>query len=170
MAKWTLDPAHAEVGFKVKHLMINNVKGTFKTFTVDVETAADDFKDAKIHFTADIASINTGNEQRDGHLKGADFFDAEKHPQIIFEATHYAGDKLEGNLTIASTTKPVTLHVIFGGITKDPWGNTKAGFEVTGKINRKDFGIGWNAPLETGGVVVGEEVTITAEIELAKQA
>ena len=170
MAKWTLDPAHAEVGFKVKHLMINNVKGTFKTFTVDVETAADDFKDAKIHFTADIASINTGNEQRDGHLKGADFFDAEKHPKITFESTHYAGDKLEGNLTIASITKPVTLHVEFGGVVKDPYGNIKAGFAVTGKINRKDWGMNFNAALETGGVMLGEEVAVTAEIELAKKA
>ncbi len=170
MAKWTIDPAHSEVGFKVKHLMINNVKGFFKTFTVDVETSADDFKEAKIHFTADIDSIHTGNEQRDGHLKTAEFFNAEKHPQIIFEATHYAGEKLEGNLTIASITKPVTLQVEFGGVAKDPWGNTKAGFTVTGKINRKDFGISWNAPLETGGVVVGEEVAINAEIELAKQA
>jgi len=170
MAKWTLDPAHSEVGFKIKHLMISNVKGNFKKFTVDVETAADDFKDAKIHFTADIDSINTANEQRDAHLKSPDFFDAAKHPHITFESTHYAGDKLEGNLTIASVTKPVTLHVQFGGVVKDPYGNIKAGFEVTGKINRKDWGINFNGPMENGGLLLGEEVFVHAEIELAKQA
>ena len=170
MAKWTLDPAHSEVGFKIKHLMISNVKGNFKTFTIEAESASDDFKDAKVHFTADVASINTGNEQRDGHLKTADFFDAEKHPKITFESTHYAGDKLEGNLTIASITKPVTLHVEFGGVVKDPYGNIKAGFAITGKINRKDWGMNFNAALETGGVMLGEEVAVTAEIELAKKA
>ena len=170
MAKWTLDPAHSEVGFKIKHLMISNVKGNFKTFTIEAESASDDFKDAKVNFTADVASINTGNEQRDGHLKTADFFDAEKHPKITFESTHYAGDKLEGNLTISSITKPVTLHVEFGGVIKDPYGNIKAGFTVTGKINRKDWGISFNGPMENGGLLLGEEVAILAEIELTKQA
>jgi len=170
MVKWTLDLAHSEVAFKVKHLMINNVKGYFKTFTTEVEASDDTFKNAKIHFTADIVSIDTGNEQRDGHLKTAEFFNAEANPQLVFESTNFNGDKLEGNLTMAGHTKPVTLHVEFGGIAKDPWGNTKAGFTVTGKINRKDWGINWNAALEAGGVMVSEEVVVNAEVQLVKQA
>ncbi|MBO9703385.1 MAG: YceI family protein [Sporocytophaga sp.] len=170
MAKWILDPVHSEIGFKVKHLMINNVKGHFKSFASEVETSSDDFKGAKINFSADLSSIDTGNEQRDGHLKSADFFNAEKHPQLIFTGKKFDGSTLEGDLSIAGITKPVKLNVEFGGVAKDPWGNTKAGFTVTGKINRKDWGINWNATLETGGFLVSDEVAITAEVQYQQQA
>lgn len=170
MAKWNLDATHSEVGFKVKHLMINNVKGQFKSFQVELQSETDDFKSAAISFTTDVASIDTANEQRDQHLKSPDFFDAEKFTQITFTSTKYDGKVLEGNLTIKEVTKSIKLDVDFGGIAKDPWGNTKAGFTITGKINRKDWGLNWNAALETGGVLVSEEVNIMAEIQLAKQA
>jgi len=170
MATWNLDTAHSEVGFKVKHLMINNVKGQLNTFQIDVQQAGDDLKSASITFTADLSSIDTNNEQRDQHLKSGDFFDVEKFPSIQFKSTKYDSKELVGDLTIRDVTKSVTLAVEFGGIAKDPWGNTKAGFTVTGKINRKDWGLGWNAALETGGVLVGEDVSITAEIQLVKQA
>jgi polyisoprenoid-binding protein YceI len=167
---WVLDPTHSEVQFKVKHLMITNVTGSFTSYDVKVETEGIDFATASINFSANVASISTANEQRDAHLKSADFFDAEKFATISFVATKYADEKLTGNLTIKDVTKSVTLDVDFGGISKDPWGNAKAGFSVSGKINRKDFGLGWNAPLETGGVLVSEEVKINCEIQLVKQA
>ncbi|MFL5730557.1 MAG: YceI family protein [Cytophagaceae bacterium] len=170
MAKWTIDPAHSEVGFKVKHLMINNIKGHFKKFSGEVESASDDFKSPKISFEADINSIDTANEQRDGHLKSAEFFNTEKFPTLKFTGKKYEGGELEGDLSLAGTTKPVKLKVDFGGIAKDPWGNTKAGFTVSGKINRKDWGLNWNAALETGGVLVSDEVVLTAEIQLLKNA
>ncbi|MBX9853789.1 MAG: YceI family protein [Cytophagaceae bacterium] len=169
MAKWTIDPVHSEIGFKVKHLMINNVKGHFKNFSGEAD-AAEDFKSPSITFTAEISSIDTGNEQRDQHLKSADFFNAEKNPQIRFTGKKYEAGKLEGDLTIGGITKPVKLDAEFGGIAKDPWGNTKAGFTVTGKINRKDWGINWNAALETGGFLVSDDVTINCEVQLTKQA
>jgi polyisoprenoid-binding protein YceI len=170
MAKWNLDATHSEVGFKVKHLMINNVKGQFNTFNVELQSESDDFNSSSISFTADVASIDTGSEQRDQHLKSGDFFDAEKFPQIKFKSTKYDGKELVGDLTIRDVTQSVKLNVDFGGIAKNPWGNTKAGFTITGKINRKDWGLNWNASLETGGVLVSEEVSITAEIQLVKQA
>ena len=170
MATWVIDAAHSEIGFKVKHLMINNVRGNFKSFTGEAETTGEDFKNAKVSFTAEIASIDTGNEQRDGHLKSGDFFNAEQFPQLKFVSTGFNGDKMEGELTFLNVTKPVKLDVEFGGTAKDPWGNSKAGFTVTGKINRKDWGLNWNAALEAGGVLVGEEVTLNAEIQLVKQA
>lgn len=173
--KWGLDAAHSEINFKVKHMMIANVTGNFTKFNVNAETQGDDFSKAKINFTADTASINTNNEQRDGHLKSPDFFDAEKFPQLKFESdsiTKKSDDEfvMNGNLTIKDVTKPVALNINFGGIGKDPYGNTKAGFTVEGKINRKDFGLSWNAALETGGMLVGEELKIHSEIQLAKQA
>lgn len=173
--KWALDPTHSEIHFKVKHLMITTVTGSFKSFTAAAETETEDFANASISFSADTASVDTGNEQRDGHLKGADFFEAEKYPALSFTATSYAkksGDEytLTGDLTIKDITKPVTLTVEFGGVAKDPWGNTKAGFTLSGKINRKDFGLNWNAVTEAGGLLVSEEVKISAEIQLVKQA
>jgi polyisoprenoid-binding protein YceI len=170
MAKWNIDPAHSEIGFKVKHLMINTVRGHFKTFSGEVETPGEDFASAKVKFSADTSSIDTANEQRDQHLKSADFFDAEKNPQLTFVSTKFDGENLEGNFTMAGVTKPVKLKAEFGGVAKDPWGNTKAGFTISGKINRKDFGLNWNAALEAGGVLVGEEVTLNAEVQLIKQA
>jgi polyisoprenoid-binding protein YceI len=173
---WALDPTHSEVQFKIKHLMITNVTGSFNIFTVSAQTEDEDFTKAKISFTADVNSISTNNEQRDTHLKGADFFDAEKFPQLKFEATKSenvdsdGSYELYGDLTIRDVTKNVKLSVEFGGVVKDPWGNTKAGFTINGKINRKDFGLTWNAVTEAGGVMVSEEVRLSAEIQLIEQA
>jgi polyisoprenoid-binding protein YceI len=173
--KWAIDPMHSEVQFKVKHLVISTVTGSFQNFEGTVETEGDDFSDAKINFSLDVNSIDTNQEQRDGHLKGADFFDAEQYPHITFESTSVTkeGDdnyKLAGNFTIKGITKPVTLHVEHGGIAADFYGNTKAGFEVSGKINRKEFGLTWDGVTEAGSIVVGEDVKISANIQLAKQA
>jgi polyisoprenoid-binding protein YceI len=173
--KWSLDPAHSEVQFKVKHLAITTVTGSLGTFEGTVETTGDDFSTAVISFSGDAASISTGSEQRDGHLKSPDFFDVEKSPKITFTSSKFekvdgSNFKLLGNLTIKGVSKPISLDVEFGGTQKDPWGNTKAGFTLSGKINRKDFGLAWNAPLEGGGFLVSEEVRILAEIQLAKQA
>jgi len=175
LTKWSLDPIHSEITFKVKHLMISTVTGNFKQFNLTVETENEDFSTAKkIKFSADIDSINTNNEQRDAHLKSADFFNVEQHPQILFSGTHYEANedegKLDGNLTIAGITKPITLDVEFGGIVADPFGQTKAGFTVTGKLSRKDFGITYGSATETGGVLLGDEIKINAEIQLVKQA
>ncbi|MBU9936274.1 MAG: YceI family protein [Ferruginibacter sp.] len=172
---WVLDPTHSEVHFKIKHLMITNVTGSFDIFTVSAKTEEEDFTRGKIIFTADVNSISTGNEQRDGHLKSGDFFDVEKFPRIKFEATkatpvdNDGSFDLYGDLTIRDVTKNVKLAVEFGGVVKDPYGNTKAGFTINGKINRKDFGLTWNAATEAGGVVVSEEVRIVAEIQLVEQ-
>lgn len=172
--KWNLDPTHSEVGFKVKHLMITNVSGNFSKFNAEVTSDDESFRKADIVFTADIDSISTNNEQRDGHLKSPDFFDAANHPQLIIKGDGLSGDgesrTLHGSLTLRGVTKPVSLHVDFGGVAKDPWGNTKAGFTLSGVINRKDFGLNWNAPVEAGGVLVSEEVKLHAEIQLVKQA
>ncbi len=172
--KWALDPTHSEIHFKVKHLMITTATGSFSNFTATAETGTEDFSGAKISFSADTASVSTGNEQRDTHLKSADFFDAEKFPKMEFLSSGYTkkGDDfvLTGNLTIKDVTRPVTLNVEFGGVAKDPWGNTKAGFTLSGKINRKDFGLNWNAVTEAGGVLVSEEVKILAEIQLVQQS
>jgi len=173
--KWAIDPMHSEVQFKVKHLVISTVTGSFKNFEGTVETEGDDFADAKIEFSLDINSVDTGQEQRDAHLKGADFFDAEKYPHISFKSTSItkeSGDdyKLTGDLTIKGITKPVTLEVEHGGIATDFYGNTKAGFEVKGKINRKDFGLTWDGVTEAGSIVVGEDIKLSANIQLAKQA
>ena len=175
MAKnWKIDATHSEIQFRVKHLMITTVTGYFKTFDLNVTTGSDDFSSAKkIEFTADINSIDTNNAQRDTHLKSADFFNAEEHRQLHFLGTKYEteGDKakLQGNLTIRGITKPVTLNVEFGGIVVDPYGQTKAGFTVNGKISRKEFGLTWNAVTEAGSVVVSDEVKIHAEVQLVKQ-
>jgi polyisoprenoid-binding protein YceI len=172
--KWNLDPTHSEIGFKVKHMMITNVSGSFGTFHVDTETAGNDFETAIINFTADLQSISTANPDRDNHLKSPDFFDAASFPKLKFASTK-VGKKnegefiIEGDLTIKDVTKKIKLNAEFGGIGKDPWGNEKAGFTLTGKINRTDFGLNWNAALETGGVLVSEEVRLFAEIQLVKQ-
>lgn len=173
--QWKSDPAHSEVQFKVKHLMITTVTGYFKNFALEVETENDDFTTAsKIEFTADINSINTNNTDRDTHLKSADFFDAGQHSQLRFTGRKYEKDgndyKLNGDLTIKGTTKPVTLSVEFGGIVVDPYGQTKAGFTVDGKISRKEFGLVWNAVTEAGQVVVGDDIKVHCEIQLVKQA
>ena len=173
VTKWAIDPTHSKVGFKVKHLMISNVLGSFRDFSGEVKTAGNDFSTAAISFSLKTASVDTEMPDRDGHLKSPDFFDAEKYPEITFNSNGLKdlGDdmyELNGSLKIKDVSKPVTLEVEYGGIMSDPWGNVKAGFSISGKINRKDWGLNWNAALEEGGVLVGEEVKINCDIELVK--
>ena len=165
--KWNLDTAHSEITFKVRHMMISNVKGAFNTFTAEVEAEDDTFKNAKVTATIQTDSIDTNNADRDTHLKSADFFNVEQNPTITFESDSLADD-VTGHLTINGVTKPVQLEVEFGGINQDPWGNTKAGFTFEGKIKRCDFGLNWNAALETGGVLVSDEVKIAGELQFVK--
>jgi polyisoprenoid-binding protein YceI len=172
--KWILDPTHAEITFKVKHMMISNVSGKFTKFDVAVETEGEDFNTAKVNFTADVNSIDTGNEPRDGHLKSPEFFDAAKFPAIRFIATKYENvDKdgsyeVYGDLTIRDVTKNVKFDAEFGGVIKDPWGNTRAGITISGKINRKEFGLSWHGVTEAGSLIVGEDVRIHVELEFVK--
>jgi len=173
--KWSLDPAHSTLGFKVKHLMITNVSGSFKNFNAEVETDGTDFTTATIHLKAAIGSIDTNNTQRDSHLRSADFFEAEKFPEMIFDSAKIEKVDEEnyhvfGSLTMKGVTRPVKLNVEYSGVTNDPWGGERAGFTITGKINRTDWGINFNAILETGGVMLSEDVKINSEIQLVKQA
>jgi polyisoprenoid-binding protein YceI len=174
--KWGIDPVHSEIAFKVKHLMISNVKGTFREFDATVYTAGDDFSTSQIEFSLKPASVNTGNPDRDAHLKSADFFDAEKFDLITFKSNSLKsldGDgnyELTGAMTIKGIARELKLDAEFGGIMKDPWGNSKAGFTLNGKINRKEWDLTWNAALEAGGVLVGEEVKISCEVQLLKQS
>lgn len=171
--QWLIDPTHSEITFKVKHLIISTVTGNFTSFGADMQTQSDDFSGASISFWADINSISTNNEQRDGHLKSDDFFNAEKFPKLTFQSTSFekVGDEeyvLKGNITIRETTKPITLQVALGGVATDPWGNKKAGFEISGKINRKDFGLNWSAVTEAGGVVVSDEVKLLLNVQMVE--
>lgn len=176
MSTWKIDPSHSEVQFKIKHLMISTVTGQFTDFDSTLECAGegDDFAGGKVAFSAKIASINTKNEQRDGHLKSGDFFDAEAHPELAFQSTSLdlSGGEvvLKGDLTIKGTTKPVTLKGDFGGVVTDGYGQTKAGFEVEGKINRQDYGLTWSAVTEAGGVVVSDDVKLLLNVQYVKQA
>lgn len=168
---WNIDPTHTEVQFKVKHLVISTVTGFFKKFSGSLQTESEDFNGASVNFSLDVNSIDTNQPDRDGHLKSADFFAADQHATIDFAgALKKSGSeyKLQGDLTVRGTKKNITLDVDFGGTTVDPWGNTKAGFEINGKINRKDFGLNWNALTEAGGMVVSEDVKIHINAELAK--
>lgn len=172
---WVIDPTHSEVQFKIKHLVISTVTGSFGQYEGQIETYGDDFTDATISFSADINSIGTGNEQRDGHLKSADFFDAEQFPKLTFTSTSLTktGDDsyaLVGNLTIRDVTKSVPLKVEYGGQMQDFYGQTKAGFELTGTIKRKEFGLTWDGVTEAGGVVVSDEVKLVMNIQVVKQA
>ena len=166
---WAIDNAHSEITFKVRHMMIASVTGKFETFTATAETEGDDFTTAQVRFSAETASVNTHAADRDNHLRSADFFDSENHPEMTFESTSITENTMTGNLSIRGITKPITLKLEHGGMGKDPWGNTRIGFSVNGKINRKDFGLNWNAALEAGGVLVSEEVALNAEIQLVKQ-
>lgn len=172
--KWVLDPMHSEVQFKVKHLVISTVSGFFKSFEGELDTESDDFTDAKVSFSLDVNSIDTNQTQRDEHLKSPEFFDAATHPKITFQSTSIKStgeDEYEiiGDLTIKGITKPVTLKAEFGGSTDDFYGNTKAGFDVTGKINRKEFGLTWDGVTEAGSIVVGEDIKLIASVQFAKQ-
>ncbi len=171
MAKWTVDQSHSSVGFEVKHMMVSKVKGQFDSYTAEVEAAdLTDLTTATIAFKFDVASINTRSEDRDNHLKSGDFFDAEAYPTIEFKSTNITKDggdyKVTGNLTIKDVTKPVTFNVEFGGKGTNPWGVEVYGFEADAKINREEFGLTWNAALETGGVLVGKDIKIKVELEV----
>ncbi|MFA5418121.1 MAG: YceI family protein [Bacteroidales bacterium] len=170
---WEFDKAHTSVEFSIDHMVISEVTGKFTDFTGTIASDNEDFTNANIEFYIEVKSINTENSDRDDHLRGTDFFDAEKYPQITFVSTSFtkkSGNNyaLSGNLTMHGVTKSVSFDVKYGGTVVDPWGNTKAGFKLTGKLDRKDYGLTWNNALETGGLVVGEEVTITARVELLK--
>jgi polyisoprenoid-binding protein YceI len=172
--KWTIDPFHSEIAFKVKHLMISNVKGVFKEFDASIYTTGDDFMTAEIDCWINPSSIDTGNTDRNAHLKSADFLDVENHKEINFTANTYekvdndGSYELYGDLTVKGITKRIKLDVEFGGVMKDPWGNEKAGFAINGKINRKDWGLEWNSMLEGGGLLVGNDVWISCEVQLSK--
>jgi len=174
MATWKIDQAHSHVEFKVKHLVVSTAKGEFTKYDATVESSKDDFSDVKITFEADTDSISTGQEQRDGHLKSDDFFNVASFPKIKFVSTELKQtDKeyysMKGNLTIRDKTLPVTLNVVYGGTAKDGYGRTVAGFEVHGKINRKDYGLKWSMTTEAGGLVVADEVKIDIAAEFVKQ-
>jgi polyisoprenoid-binding protein YceI len=173
--KWVLDPMHSEIQFKIKHLVISTVTGSFTSFEGTAQTEGDDFENAKVEFTLDVDSVNTNQEARDQHLRGEDFFNAAQYPKISFTSTSFTkksgGEyKLTGDLTIKGVTKPVTLDVEHGGTAVDFYGNTKAGFEATGKINRKEFGLTWGGVTEAGAIVVGEDVKLIMNVQFAKQA
>lgn len=173
MTIWNIDPSHSEIQFKVKHLVISTVTGRFNSFSGKAETDGEDFENAKITFEADIDSIFTNNADRDAHLKSDDFFNAEKFPEISFESSSFkkTGDssyKLTGNLTMRDVTKEVALDVEFGGMVTDPYGQTKAGFEISGAVSRKEFGLNWNAITEAGSVVVADNIALQLNVQLVK--
>lgn len=171
--KWNIDDTHSEIIFKVKHMMVSNVSGAFEKFEGSAITNGEDFNGGKFTFKADIDSINTRNADRDNHLKSDDFFNAEQFPQLVFESTSFEKDgddyKLVGDLTIRDVTKRIELDVEFNGVAVDPYGQTKAGFEISGKINRKDFGLKWSAVTEAGSIVVSDEVKLQLNVQLVKQ-
>lgn len=171
--KWKIDSDHSEVMFKVRHMMVSNVSGAFESFEGTAESATEDFSNSKFTFKAEINSINTRNSDRDAHLKSDDFFNAESFPHLSFESTAFEKDgddyQLKGNLTIRETTKEVSMNVEFNGVAVDPYGQTKAGFELSGKINRKDFGLKWDAVTEAGSIVVSNEVKLILNVQLVKQ-
>jgi polyisoprenoid-binding protein YceI len=176
MAKstWAIDPTHSEIGFKVKHMMFTNVSGKFNQFEAAIENEDDDFSTSKISFSAEVNSVDTGNGDRDNHLRSADFFDVENFATLTFNSTSVQKVNeglyhINGDLTIKDVTKNTTLEAEYSGLMKDPWGNTKIGLSLNGKINRKDFGLTWNAALETGGVLVGEDIKLAAEVQFVKQ-
>jgi len=174
-SKWTIDPTHSSIDFSVKHMMVSKVKGTFHAFESSIEADPSDLTTATIQITINVDSIDTRNGDRDNHLKSADFFEVENYPKITFKSTNIekkGEDEYEviGELTIRDTTKPVTLDVTFEGQGKDPWGNEVAGFSGKGKIKRSDFGLTWNTALETGGVLVGDDITISIDVEAKKEA
>lgn len=173
MTTWKVDQSHSEIKFKVKHLVVSTVTGQFTSFSGTVDAERPDFSDAKISFEADVNSINTKNEQRDGHLKSADFFDAANYPKLTFVSksiTKKSDDEyvVAGDITIRGTTKEISLNVTYNGTTKGFGGVDVAGFEITGKLNRFDFGLHWNALTEAGGIVVSDEVKLEISAELNK--
>jgi polyisoprenoid-binding protein YceI len=173
--KWVLDPSHSEILFKVRHMMITNVKGEFRKFNAEASSDGKHLIGSSVKANIDATSVFTNADDRDKHLKSADFFDVENYKELTFTGTSFtkSGDEkylLKGNLNIKGISKEVVFEVEFGGVNKDPWGNEKAGFSLNGKINRKDWGLNWNAALETGGVLVSDEVKVSAELQLVKQS
>jgi polyisoprenoid-binding protein YceI len=172
--KWSIDQAHSEIGFKVKHLMIAHVKGAFKKFDASICTIANDFRTSEVDLWIDTTSLTTGDVVRDRHLKSRDFFDVKNHKQITFTSSTIVKSDADGNhelwgeLTMMGITQNIKLNVQFGGLLNDPWGNERAGFTVSGVINRSDWGLTWNAPTESGGLMVSDEVEISCELELTK--
>lgn len=171
---WVVDKAHTKIGFAVTHLLISEVEGYFKDFDIKVISNGDNFENAKIEFTAKTASIFTDNERRDEHLRSDDFFNSEKFPEMKFVSKSFKkvgknNYKLIGDLTIRDITKQITLDVVYNGTVKDPWGNTKAGFNVSGQLNRFEYGLKWNALTELGGAVVDKIVKLRIHVELTKQ-
>lgn len=167
---WQIDPVHSEIQFRARHMVVSNVTGEFDRFDATAETDGDSLENAKVRFTAETASVNTGTPQRDEHLRSDDFFNAENFPQLVFESTSFEKEgednyKMSGNLTIRDVTKPITLQVEYGGEIKDPYGNRRRGFTVTGKLSRKAYGLKYNALIESGGAVVGDEIKINCHIE-----
>jgi polyisoprenoid-binding protein YceI len=170
ITKWTIDKSHSEIAFKVKHMMISTVTGHFDNFIASAQTSGDNFNTASIAFSAETGSINTKNKDRDGHLKSDDFFNAEKYPELKFVSKSFDGEQLTGDLTIRDVTKEVVLSVDFNGIAVDPYGQTKAGFEITGEINRKDFNLTWSAVTEAGNIVVADKVKLIIDAQFIKEA
>ncbi len=174
-ATWVVDPSHSNVNFSVSHLVISEVDGIFKSFKGNLTSKSEDFSNAKINFEIDANSIDTKNEKRDGHLKSEDFFYTEKHSKISFKSTSFKKQKknkyiLKGDLTMRGVTKSITLNVKYGGtIANDGYGNIKAGFIITGALNRIDYGVAWNAKTEHGGLTVGEEINLVVKLEVVKQ-
>jgi len=169
---WQLDPTHSELGFKVKHLMITNIKGEFRNFSAEID--GEDFSKAAISATIDTSSIFTNEDNRDAHLKNADFFDIDNHKEMTFKGSSLnkiddENFELKGMLSIKGISKEIKLGVEYGGTSTDPWGNEKMGFSINGKINRSDYGLNFNAPLETGGFLLGEEVKISADLQFVKK-
>jgi len=170
---WNIDPTHSEIGFKVKHMMFTNVSGKFNDFTSTIVNDGVAFEISEVSFTAKVASIDTNNTDRDNHLRSADFFDVEKYENLEFKSTTIEKKSdndyvITGMLTIKDVTKEVSFKAEYSGLLTDPWGNTKIGLSLEGKINRKEYGLTWNASLETGGVLVGEDIKLFAEVQFAK--
>jgi polyisoprenoid-binding protein YceI len=173
--KWVIDPSHSEITFKVKHLVVTTLTGKFDSFSGELNTSNDDFSNAQISFSADIASINTGNSDRDTHLKSDDFFNADAFPTLSFTSIAFTKTSenkfiLTGNITLRDITKSIELLVEYGGTMIDPWGNTKAGFEISGALKRKEFGLKWDVITEAGGAMVSDDIKLHLNIQLAKQA
>jgi len=166
---WNVDASHSEVGFTARHLMVSKVRGQFKDFAA-VVTVAQPFALSTVEATVQLASIDTNSADRDTHLKSADFFDVENNPVMTFKSTKVTDASLEGVLTIKGVSKPVSFDLEFGGVSADPWGGTRAGFEASTEINRKDFGLSWNVAVEGGGVLVGEKVKIVLDVQLVATA
>ena len=168
MKQLVIDPAHSDLGFKIKHLMVSNVKGTLTDYSGGMKYTTDDMSDAEVRFEAEVKSISTGNTDRDKHLNNEDFFNTERFPKMYFESTYVNLDngKMKGEMTIKDTTKEIELDIEYNGKNTDPWGNTKHGFEINGVINRSDFDLTWNAALETGGVLLSNEVKLSLDVQM----